>query len=449
MQACIRRRALSRSSRAGGNGGGGARLRKSQSDSAASVEKRKKSNFAAADKEESGGSSAVQLKKSLSDLPFSRTDQREMFVNKEMDKNGEKPRSAEEEEEQIPVSVEDEEKNQSLESLLSVDVVEKEQIVLVADRNAEEEEEEEEDSEMQCVENAAMNLESEAQPPPPHGKHLFIQSVEREEQQEQEEQEEQEEKCEVVSSTRMQSIEDLVLWKDASRSALVFGFGTFLLLSSSYAEEVHFSMISASSYVGLTYLAFVFLCKSFIRRGEEQSQCDESCNVVEEEDAIWLLKMLLPYINELLLKLKTLFSGDPSTTLKLAGVLFVMARCGSNITIWSLVRLMFFGVFIVPKACCSYSSYLTKLGRFWLDRVRDGWESCTHKKAVAVAIFCVIWNISSTIARVWSFFMLVVAVKLYQQSAAENSSSREEEGEEQKEGQEDSMAGQSQLLKLH
>ncbi|KAG6495260.1 hypothetical protein ZIOFF_043054 [Zingiber officinale] len=296
MQACIRRRALSRSSRAGGNGGGGARLRKSQSDSAASVEKRKKSNFAAADKEESGGSSAVQLKKSLSDLPFSRTDQREMFVNKEMDKNGEKPRSAEEEEEQIPVSVEDEEKNQSLESLLSVDVVEKEQIVLVADRNAEEEEEEEEDSEMQCVENAAMNLESEAQPPPPH--------------------------------------EDLVLWKDASRSALVFGFGTFLLLSSSYAEEVHFS-----SYVGLTYLAFVFLCKSFIRRGEEQSQCDESCNVVEEEDAIWLLKMLLPYINELLLKLKTLFSGDPSTTLKLAGVLFVMARCGSNITIWSLVRL--------------------------------------------------------------------------------------------------------------
>ncbi|KAG6529776.1 reticulon-like protein B21 [Zingiber officinale] len=432
MQACSRRRALSRSSCAGGNGGGGggARLRKSQSDSAAAVVKRKRSNFAAVDKEESGGSSAVQLKKSLSDLPISRTDQREMFVDKEMDKNGEKPRSVEEEEEeQIPVSVEDEEKNQSLESLLSPDVVEKEQIVLVADRNGniQEDEEEEEDSKMQCVENAVTNPEIE-----------------------EEQEQEQEEMCEVVSFTRMQSIEDLVMWKDASRSALVFGFGTFLLLSSSYAEEVHFSMISASSYVGLIYIAFVFLCKSFIRRGEDQLQCDESCNVVEEEDAIWLLKMLLPYINELLLKLRTLFSGDPSTTLKLAGALFVMARCGSNITIWSLVRLMFFGVFIVPKACCSYSSQLTKLGRFWLDRIRDGWESCTHKKAMALAIFCVIWNISSAIARVWSFFMLVVAVKLYQQSAAENNNKREEEEQQQqqKEGQEDSMAGQSQQLKL-
>ncbi|KAG6499251.1 hypothetical protein ZIOFF_039008 [Zingiber officinale] len=353
MQACSRRRALSRSSRAGGNGGGGggARLRKSQSDSAASVEKRKKSNFAAADKEESGGSSAVQLKKSLSDLPISRTDQREMFVDKEMDKNGEKPRSAEEEEEQIPVSVEDEEKNQSLESLLSVDVVEKEQIVLVADRN----------------ENAAMNLESEAQPPPPH--------------------------------------EDLVMWKDASRSALVFGFGTFLLLSSSYAEEVHFS-----SYVGLIYLAFVFLCKSFIRRGEEQSQCDESCNVVEEEDAIWLLKMLLPYINDLLLKLKTLFSGDPSTTLKLAGPKSQIEEEKSD---------------CFDLACCSV---------FW---------GLHRSKSLLFLLF------SSD--KTWSvgFFMLVVAVKLYQQSAAENSSSRKEEGEEQKEGQEDSMAGQSQLLKLH
>lgn len=129
MQACSRRRALSRSS-AGGNGDRG-RLRKSQSDSAV-VEKRKRSNFAAADKKESGGSSAVQLEKSHSDLPIARMEH-EMFVDKEMDKNDEKPRSVEEEE--IPVSVEDEEKNQSLESLLSMDVVEKEQIVLVADRN--------------------------------------------------------------------------------------------------------------------------------------------------------------------------------------------------------------------------------------------------------------------------------------------------------------------------
>lgn len=96
---------------------------------------------------------------------------------------------------------------------------------------------------------------------------------------------------------------------------------------------------------------------------------DERC-VVGEEDAIWLLKMLLPYINELLLKFRGLFSGDPATTLKvgflvllsesipcilsldrqrcvilvtllwqLAALLFVMARCGSTITVWSLAKL--------------------------------------------------------------------------------------------------------------
>lgn len=42
---------------------------------------------------------------------------------------------------------------------------------------------------------------------------------------------------------------------------------------------------------------------------------DESY-MVGEEEAIWLLRLLLPYINELLLKIRALFSGDPATTMK-------------------------------------------------------------------------------------------------------------------------------------
>lgn len=41
-------------------------------------------------------------------------------------------------------------------------------------------------------------------------------------------------------------------------------------------------------------------------------------------------------------------------------------------------------------------------GNFWVERIRDGWESCTHKKAVAAAIFTLIWNISCTVARIWA-----------------------------------------------
>lgn len=38
--------------------------------------------------------------------------------------------------------------------------------------------------------------------------------------------------------------------------------------------------------------------------------------VIGEEEAIWIVKFLLPYINEILLNIKALFSGDPATTMK-------------------------------------------------------------------------------------------------------------------------------------
>lgn len=43
---------------------------------------------------------------------------------------------------------------------------------------------------------------------------------------------------------------------------------------------------------------------------------DELSYVVGEEEAFWLLKLVLPYLNEFLIKLRALFSGDPATTMK-------------------------------------------------------------------------------------------------------------------------------------
>lgn len=45
-------------------------------------------------------------------------------------------------------------------------------------------------------------------------------------------------------------------------------------------------------------------------------QADDSSYVLGEQEAIWLLRLVLPYVNELLLKLRALFSGDPATTMK-------------------------------------------------------------------------------------------------------------------------------------
>ncbi|XP_015696236.1 reticulon-like protein B21 isoform X4 [Oryza brachyantha] len=168
------------------------------------------------------------------------------------------------------------------------------------------------------------------------------------------------------SNGRMQNIVDLVMWRDVSKSTLVFGLGTFLLISSSYAKDLNYNTITAASYLGLVYLGLRFLSKSILNRGESVD-CDDAERsgeryLVGEEEAIWLLRLVLPYINEVLLNLRSLFSGEPATTMKLALLLFAMARCGNFVTLWTLAKLVFFGVFIIPKVCSSYSTQLARYG---------------------------------------------------------------------------------------
>ncbi|KAL6541135.1 hypothetical protein OROMI_025018 [Orobanche minor] len=217
------------------------------------------------------------------------------------------------------------------------------------------------------------------------------------------------------TNSRLQSFVDLVMWEDVTKSAFIFGIGTFGIISSSYTNDLNIRallildarrvgtiirFISVVSYLGLVYLGAIFLFRSLIiSRGsmgmdmDMDSSTKQDC-VVGEEEAIWVVKLILPYLNEFLLTLRALFSGDPATTMKLAVLLFILARCGSSITIWKMA----------------------KLGTFWSRRFGDAWESCSHKKAVAFAVFSLVWNFSSAVARIWAVFMLFAAFKYYKQS---------------------------------
>lgn len=217
------------------------------------------------------------------------------------------------------------------------------------------------------------------------------------------------------TSSRLQSLADLIMWRDVSRSAFVFGIGSFAIISSSYTKDLNISCISVISYLGLVYLAVSFIFRSLISRGNIDMDSTDEEYVVGEEEAVWLMKLVLPYVNEFLSKLRTLFSGDPATTMKLAVLLFILARCGSSITIWKMTKLGFFGVFMLPKLCSSYSSQLAAYGTFWIGRFGDAWETCSHKKAVAFGIFCLVWNLSSVVARIWAVFLLFVALRYYYQ----------------------------------
>ncbi|OAO94394.1 hypothetical protein AXX17_AT5G57310 [Arabidopsis thaliana] len=192
--------------------------------------------------------------------------------------------------------------------------------------------------------------------------------------------------------------------------------------------------------MGLIYLGLMFVLKSLIHRGMVEEERHKVVGV-REEDVKRMLRLIMPYLNESLHQLRALFSGDPSTTLKMGVVLFVLARCGSSITLWNLAKFGFLGAFTIPKIFISYSTHFSAYGNFWMRRFRDAWESCNHKKAVALALFTLVWNLSSVTARVWAAFMLLVAFRYYQhkmiwttdQADDDEDDNEEEEAEEEKE----------------
>ncbi|GJZ79829.1 hypothetical protein Tco_0644666 [Tanacetum coccineum] len=65
---------------------------------------------------------------------------------------------------------------------------------------------------------------------------------------------------------------------------------------------------------------------------EDDPLDDDDDSVIGEDEEIWALRLFLPYINEFLLKVKALFSGDPATTMKLLSIALEMeAKCGQSI----------------------------------------------------------------------------------------------------------------------
>ncbi|XP_057864798.1 uncharacterized protein LOC131072603 isoform X2 [Cryptomeria japonica] len=210
---------------------------------------------------------------------------------------------------------------------------------------------------------------------------------------------------------------DLIMWTDAPKSALLFGFGSFCVLSSSFTQDLQFSLVTFVSYLALAYLAAVFLYKTILRRGTvEQENSLTDVELISEADALWVLRSALPVINLSLAKFQKLFSGDPATTMKLASVLWLLAKCGHTMTIWNLAKLSFFAIFTIPKLYTRYSAQLNGYGLSMLLRFRDAWNTCSHKKGVLVAVFLFLWNYSTVTARLWGAFILIVALRLYHQS---------------------------------
>lgn len=214
----------------------------------------------------------------------------------------------------------------------------------------------------------------------------------------------------------LQYMTDLVMWSDPPKSAFVFGSGSFCVLSSCFTRDFPFSLVTILSYSALFYLAIVFFYKSFIRRGVVDLDTSSINYELSEADALRVIRVILPAVNALFANIRELFSGDPSTTLKLASVLWFLAQCGNMMTIWTLTRLAFFVIFTIPKFYSSYSAQLHGYGQSLLLRCLEIWNACSHKKAVLFSSAALAWNLSSAAARISGAFILIVALRIYQQS---------------------------------
>ncbi|KAI3990676.1 hypothetical protein MKX01_022976 [Papaver californicum] len=246
------------------------------------------------------------------------------------------------------------------------------------------------------------------------------------------------------TQNKYQRIVDVVMWRDIKISSLVFGIGNLILLSPIVTKDINFSFISAISYMGLICIAAIFLYKAFLNR--EFINLDDSniIHSVGEEEAVCLVKVVLPWINKFILESRHLLSGDPATTMKFAVSLFILARLGSFITVWRVTMLGFLGVFSLPKFYSTYSRQLIEEGILWLSQCRNVWNSYTYTKVIAIVVLTLVWISSSTVARVWEVFMLIISIRYYQETLMQAN----ETGSERDMLEGDCMPNEYQITKL-
>lgn len=227
-----------------------------------------------------------------------------------------------------------------------------------------------------------------------------------------------------------QMITDLIMWRDAAKSSLWFGFGTLCFFSSCFAKGINFSIFSVISQLGLLFLGASFLSNSISQRNNVATKRDLR---LKEDDILRLGKLILPATNLAISKTRELFSGEPSMTLKVAPFLLLGAEYGHLITIWRLCAIGFFMSFTIPKLYLCYSIQINQKAECIKWWVLEAWGACSHKKIVAASAVTAFWNLSSVKTRIFTAFISLVVLRYYRQHLV---TKLEEEGEAEEKEQE-------------
>ncbi|RDX71019.1 Reticulon-like protein B17, partial [Mucuna pruriens] len=225
-----------------------------------------------------------------------------------------------------------------------------------------------------------------------------------------------------------QVVSDLIMWKDASKSTFWFGFGSLCLLSSCFTQGLNFSHFMYFLLSFFTHLMFTFqhflglvaigdsLIGCFVFLQFNLSKVEKECEVkLKEDDILSLAKLILPALNFSISKMRVLFSGEPSMTLKVVPFLLLGAEYGHLITIWRLCAIGFFVSFSVPKLYSCYTVQINQRAESLTLWLLDTWSACTHRKKVIASVLTAFWNLSSIKTRIFTIFILLVLFRYLRQ----------------------------------
>uniref|UniRef100_A0A0D9VF60 Reticulon domain-containing protein n=1 Tax=Leersia perrieri TaxID=77586 RepID=A0A0D9VF60_9ORYZ len=182
---------------------------------------------------------------------------------------------------------------------------------------------------------------------------------------------------------------ELVMWKNAAKSALWFGLGSMFFFSCSFSREITFSPISALCHMGVMVLGLAFIKDSVPQR----QPVERGRNFrLTEEDVLRAARTVLPVANSMVSTAQVIFSGDPSMTLKVLPVLLFGAKYGSLVTVWGLLATV----------------------EILRDQALEAWKSCPRKKLVAGTAVTMCWNLFSVKTRIIAAFISVVILRYNQ-----------------------------------
>eukprot|EP00898_Chlorokybus_atmophyticus_P005148 jgi/Chlat1/5634/Chrsp369S00868 len=221
-----------------------------------------------------------------------------------------------------------------------------------------------------------------------------------------------------AKSSRVQQVHDILMWKDVSRTSLIFGGGCFCIMSQYALTEPVISPVGLVAYGLLLHLGYMFFRSHYAQHvGTAQPQTEAPW--LSEESAQRLAARLVAAGNAAAHLHKSFFVGDTAMTLKVAVVLWLLAQLSTFFSLMTLFSAAFVAAFIVPKLYVQHREQAELYVKPVLLDVWRQWQEFQHRRLAAAAAGLTAWCLLGFGTKLFLGFVLFLCLRLYRERHAE------------------------------